>query len=126
MIGIEMSPSGRMAVVLDKSGFFHTVISNTSSEPRRNPPGASYSRSCTSNEVHPSMIMPRRPTVYRNVIERREILACMFFYLILLLLLAGKHDHSFTWDHNGISRSEFQVAADTSAQDDVVITGCQC
>src|SRR5687767_9335842 len=50
----------------------------------------------------------------------------MFFYLILLLLLAGKHDHSFTWDHNGISRSEFQVAADTSAQDDVVITGCQC
>src|SRR6185295_11986582 len=43
MSGMEMSPSGRIIVIRDNSRFFHTVISNSSSGPRRNPAGASYS-----------------------------------------------------------------------------------
>jgi len=41
MIGIDTYPSGRIKVILDRSGFFQTLISIRSSEPRRNSVGTS-------------------------------------------------------------------------------------
>jgi hypothetical protein len=41
MIGIDTYPSGRINVTLDRSGFFQTLISIKSSEPRRNSVGTS-------------------------------------------------------------------------------------
>jgi hypothetical protein len=41
MIGIETYPSGRINVTLDRSGFFQTLISIRSSDPRRNSVGTS-------------------------------------------------------------------------------------
>jgi hypothetical protein len=41
IIGIDTYPSGRIKVILDRSGFFQTLISIRSSDPRRNSVGTS-------------------------------------------------------------------------------------
>src|SRR5687768_5505923 len=54
MIGMEMSPSGRITVARVKSLLPQTVISSSSSGPRRKPVGDSYVLVARSDEKQPA------------------------------------------------------------------------
>src|SRR4029078_7552155 len=123
MIGIEISPSGRTAVILVRSLFPHTVISNSSSGPSRKPVGASYAFGASTGPKQPvtDQMKHIRRVVTIIVVRWRMRIPVTGVCDRYLIASPRKDYHGLTRNDDSITGFELKVFRNSPSKHDFVI-----